>query len=165
MHDSAHRQWHSCNQLQRGLAIWNVHGRVHAAHRAQLRRPKRCRASARQAAVSNKEAGGFDPVTEADREAERAIRALDPERNFRITASSARSIGIENAGSSHIWVIDPIDGTRAFISGLPVWGTLVGLTVDGDAVAGHDVAAIHRRIVLRNRLRRRTTRGRADRDC
>ncbi len=44
--------------------------------------------------------------------------------------------GIENAGSSHVWVIDPIDGTRAFISGLPVWGTLVGLTIDGDAVAG-----------------------------
>jgi histidinol phosphatase-like enzyme (inositol monophosphatase family) len=32
--------------------------------------------------------------------------------------------------------VDPIDGTRAYISGLPVWGTLVGLTVDGDAVAG-----------------------------
>ena len=44
--------------------------------------------------------------------------------------------GVENAGSRHVWVIDPIDGTRAFISGLPVWGTLVGLTVDGDAVAG-----------------------------
>ena len=44
--------------------------------------------------------------------------------------------GIENAGSRHVWVIDPIDGTRAFISGMPLWGTLVGLTIDGDAVAG-----------------------------
>ena len=38
--------------------------------------------------------------------------------------------------SRHVWVIDPIDGTRAFISGVPVWGTLVGLTIDGEAVAG-----------------------------
>ncbi|WP_368665295.1 inositol monophosphatase family protein, partial [Cellulomonas iranensis] len=44
--------------------------------------------------------------------------------------------GPENIDRSHVWVIDPVDGTRAFISGLPVWGTLVGLTVDGDAKAG-----------------------------
>lgn len=86
-------------------------------------------------AVANKLAGGFDPVTEADREAERAIRTL-------ITAEYpdhgifGEEHGSENPSSSHVWVIDPIDGTRAFISGLPVWGTLVGLTVDGDAVAG-----------------------------
>src|SRR5690606_22310853 len=34
------------------------------------------------------------------------------------------------------WIIDPIDGTRAFISGVPVWGTLIGLTHRGRAVAG-----------------------------
>ena len=88
-----------------------------------------------QGAVANKEAGGFDPVTEADREAERAIRALI-RAEFPDHGILGEEYGIENAGSSHVWVIDPIDGTRAFISGLPVWGTLVGLTVDGDAVAG-----------------------------
>ena len=86
-------------------------------------------------AVSNKEAGGFDPVTEADREAERALRALIlseyPDHGI-----LGEEHGAENASSSHVWVIDPIDGTRAFISGLPVWGTLVGLTIDGDAKAG-----------------------------
>ena len=51
-------------------------------------------------------------------------------------ASSAKSTASKMPDSSHVWVIDPIDGTRAFISGLPVWGTLVGLTIDGDAVAG-----------------------------
>lgn len=86
-------------------------------------------------AVINKLEAGFDPVTEADREAERAIKrvilAEHPGHGI-----LGEEHGIENAGSEHVWVIDPIDGTRAFISGLPVWGTLVGLTVGGDAVAG-----------------------------
>ncbi|MBX3578923.1 MAG: histidinol-phosphatase [Rhizobiaceae bacterium] len=88
-----------------------------------------------QAAVANKLAGGFDPVTEADREAERAIRAVIA-AEFPEHGILGEEHGAENTGNSHVWVIDPIDGTRAFISGLPVWGTLVGLTVDGDAVAG-----------------------------
>ena len=85
--------------------------------------------------VSNKLAGGFDPVTEADQEAERAIRALI-EAEFPDHGILGEEHGRSNESSRHVWVIDPIDGTRAFISGLPVWGTLVGLTIDGDAVAG-----------------------------
>lgn len=85
--------------------------------------------------VSNKLEGGFDPVTEADREAEQAIRAL-------IRAEHpghgilGEEFGAENVTSDHVWVIDPIDGTRSFISGIPLWGTLVGLTERGNAVAG-----------------------------
>jgi len=86
-------------------------------------------------AVANKVAGGFDPVTEADREAERVIRALIA-AEFPEHGILGEEHGAENTGASHVWVIDPIDGTRAFISGVPVWGTLVGLTIDGDAVAG-----------------------------
>lgn len=86
-------------------------------------------------AVANKKELGFDPVTEADREAERAIKALILSE-FPDHSILGEEHGLENAGSRYQWVIDPIDGTRAFISGLPVWGTLVGLTVDGDAVAG-----------------------------
>lgn len=89
----------------------------------------------RQNEVSNKEQGSFDPVTEADREAERAIRALI-NAEFPGHGILGEEHGSENISSRHVWVIDPIDGTRAYISGLPVWGTLVGLTVDGDAVAG-----------------------------
>lgn len=85
--------------------------------------------------VDNKVAGGFDPVTAADQEAERAIRALI-NSEFPEHGILGEEHGSENLSSRHVWVIDPIDGTRAFISGLPVWGTLVGLTVDGDAVAG-----------------------------
>src|SRR3954463_149778 len=88
-----------------------------------------------QGAVANKEKGSFDPVTEADREAERAIRALIS-AEYSDHGILGEEHGSENIPSRHVWVIDPIDGTRAFISGLPVWGTLVGLTVDGDAVAG-----------------------------
>ena len=88
-----------------------------------------------QGAVVNKLSAGFDPVTEADREAERAIRALIG-AEFPDHGILGEEHGSENLASRHVWVIDPIDGTRAFISGLPVWGTLVGLTVDGDAVAG-----------------------------
>ncbi len=85
--------------------------------------------------VDNKYAAGFDPVTEADRAAERAIRAVIG-RAFPEHGILGEEYGPENTDRSHVWVIDPIDGTRAFISGLPVWGTLLGLTVDGDARAG-----------------------------
>jgi histidinol phosphatase-like enzyme (inositol monophosphatase family) len=85
--------------------------------------------------VTNKLAFGFDPVTEADRAAEQAIRAMiraeHPDHGV-----LGEEFGAENASAKFVWVIDPIDGTRAFISGLPLWGTLVGLTDGGDAVAG-----------------------------
>ncbi len=86
-------------------------------------------------AVDNKLAAGFDPVTEADREAERAIRALIAE-HYPDHGIIGEEHGSLNDGHDNVWVIDPIDGTRAFISGLPVWGTLCGLTHRGDAVAG-----------------------------
>jgi histidinol phosphatase-like enzyme (inositol monophosphatase family) len=85
--------------------------------------------------IDNKYTSGFDPVTEADRAAERAIRAVIG-REFPDHGILGEEYGPENIDRSHVWVIDPVDGTRAFISGLPVWGTLVGLTVDGDAKAG-----------------------------
>jgi histidinol phosphatase-like enzyme (inositol monophosphatase family) len=88
-----------------------------------------------QGAVSNKLKSGFDPVTEADREAEKAIRAVI-KAQYPDHGILGEEFGVENGSSRHIWVIDPIDGTRSFISGLPLWGTLVGLTVDGEAVAG-----------------------------
>jgi histidinol phosphatase-like enzyme (inositol monophosphatase family) len=85
--------------------------------------------------VSNKIADAFDPVTEADRESERAIRKLIS-AEFPDHGILGEEHGSENISNRHVWVIDPIDGTRAFISGLPTWGTLVGLTEDGEAIAG-----------------------------
>lgn len=83
----------------------------------------------------NKYAAGFDPVTEADREAERAIRTLIRQA-FPGHGILGEEFGLENGESRHVWVVDPVDGTRSFISGVPLWGTLVGLLEDGDAVAG-----------------------------
>lgn len=85
--------------------------------------------------VVNKAAGGFDPVTEGDRAAETAIRALIAERfpEHGILGEEHGNIGLDR---EHVWVIDPIDGTRAFISGLPVWGTLIGLRSNGRATMG-----------------------------
>ncbi|MBB3952182.1 histidinol-phosphatase [Aureimonas jatrophae] len=81
-----------------------------------------------------KEGFRFDPVTEADREAERAIRRLI-EARYPEHAILGEEFGRSGEGD-HLWVIDPVDGTRPFICGVPVWGTLIGLTVRGRAEIG-----------------------------
>lgn len=86
-------------------------------------------------AVDNKVPGGFDPVTVADKAAETAVRAILSER-FPTHEIIGEEFGTTNSGSPYSWAIDPIDGTRAFISGVPVWGTLIGMMVEKRAVAG-----------------------------
>jgi len=85
--------------------------------------------------VENKEELGFDPVTLADKGAEAAIRAWLAEH-----LPDHGILGEEqaptNADAEYCWIIDPVDGTRAFISGLPTWGTLIGLNKNGVPVAG-----------------------------
>lgn len=85
-------------------------------------------------AVDNKYTVGFDPVTEADRGAETAIRAVIAEQ-FPDHAIIGEEWG-SSGESEYCWIIDPVDGTRAFISGAPVWGTLIGFAHDGVAIAG-----------------------------
>jgi histidinol phosphatase-like enzyme (inositol monophosphatase family) len=85
--------------------------------------------------VDNKWTEGFDPVTEADRQAELAVREVIAAR-FPDHGLIGEEWDDKPSDGRFAWVIDPIDGTRAFISGVPVWGTLVGLLVDGRAVAG-----------------------------
>lgn len=85
--------------------------------------------------VDNKLTSGFDPVTQADRAAEAAIRAAIADA-FADHGIVGEEHGSQDAERDVVWVIDPIDGTRAFISGLPVWGTLVGVYVHGQAHAG-----------------------------
>lgn len=78
--------------------------------------------------IENKETANhtWDPVTQADREAEQAIRGVIAQ-NFPDHNILGEEYGLTDNGSDYCWVIDPIDGTRAFITGLPVWGTLIGL--------------------------------------
>jgi len=83
----------------------------------------------------NKDADGFDPVTEADRAAERAMRDLLAQLRPD-DAVLGEEYG-ENAGTSGLqWVLDPIDGTRGFISGTPTWGVLVSVRDAGGPLYG-----------------------------
>jgi len=86
-------------------------------------------------AVENKLLQGFDPVTEADKAAERVMRALI-NKHHAGHGILGEEYGPENLDANDIWVLDPIDGTRAFITGLPTWGTLIGLTSGGKPTLG-----------------------------
>ncbi|WP_342149857.1 histidinol-phosphatase [Methylorubrum sp. SB2] len=77
----------------------------------------------------------FDPVTEADRAAEVVMRRMIQDR-FPGHGILGEEFGAERTDAECVWVLDPIDGTRAFIAGLPTWGTLIGLTHHGAAVRG-----------------------------
>ena len=79
--------------------------------------------------------GAFDPVTEADRAAEAAIRRLIGAR-YPDHGVIGEEYGEDRPDAEHVWVLDPIDGTRAFIAGLPLWTTLIALRRDGAATIG-----------------------------
>jgi histidinol-phosphatase len=88
-----------------------------------------------QYAVDHKGGDLLDPVTAADRAAEIAIRdgiaAAYPEHGI-----LGEEFGVLRDGAEYRWIIDPIDGTRAFILGQPLWGTLIGLTRKGTPLLG-----------------------------
>ncbi len=85
--------------------------------------------------TDNKDAEGFDPVTEADRAAERAMRDLlaDLRPNDAILGEE---FGTRPGTSGRTWVLDPIDGTRGFISGTPTWGVLIALSDESGPILG-----------------------------
>ncbi len=77
----------------------------------------------------------YDPVTVADREAEIAIRALI-EARWPDHGVLGEEEGHRKGASPFTWVLDPIDGTRAFITGGPQWGTLIALNEAGTPILG-----------------------------
>ena len=86
--------------------------------------------------LENKNVGGaFDPVTAADRGAEAAIRALIA-KHHPDHGVIGEEYGEDRPDAEFVWVIDPVDGTRAFIAGLPLWTTLIGLRFQGAPVLG-----------------------------
>ena len=86
--------------------------------------------------IDDKSAGGvFDPVTAADRAAELAMRALI-RSSFPEHGIVGEEFGDERADAEYVWVLDPIDGTKSFISGMPAWGTLIALTRRGQPIFG-----------------------------
>ena len=86
-------------------------------------------------AVDNKLGKGWDPVTEGDRAAERAIRTLI-EEHYPSHGIIGEEYGTKQGSSAYTWVLDPIDGTRAFVIGMPTWATLIGLYRDGKPLLG-----------------------------
>jgi myo-inositol-1(or 4)-monophosphatase len=86
--------------------------------------------------IENKSVGhDFDPVTEADRAAEavmrRLIKAVFPQHGI-----VGEEFGNEREDAEYVWVLDPIDGTKSFIAGFPIWGTLIALMHKGTPVFG-----------------------------
>jgi myo-inositol-1(or 4)-monophosphatase len=79
--------------------------------------------------------GPFDPVTEADRGAEAAMRRLIGQ-TFPAHGVVGEEYGSDRPDAEYVWVLDPIDGTKSFISGMPTWGTLIGLMHRGQPVYG-----------------------------
>ena len=79
--------------------------------------------------------GAFDPVTEGDRAAERALRAAITAR-YPDHGIIGEEYGEDRPDAETVWILDPIDGTRAFISGLPLWTTLIGLRQNGVPTIG-----------------------------
>jgi myo-inositol-1(or 4)-monophosphatase len=91
----------------------------------------------RRLAVEDKARAGerYDPVTAADRAAERVMRAAIakacPDHGI-----IGEELGVRAGAGRLQWVLDPIDGTRSFIMGSPLWGTLIGLLEDGVPILG-----------------------------
>ncbi|HVV92954.1 MAG TPA: histidinol-phosphatase [Hyphomicrobiales bacterium] len=79
--------------------------------------------------------GRFDPVTAADHAGEAALRQLI-QRTFPTHGIIGEEFGSERTDADYVWVLDPIDGTRAFVCGMPAWGTLIGLLRGGQPVYG-----------------------------
>ncbi|SEI10403.1 inositol monophosphatase family protein [Paracoccus alkenifer] len=77
--------------------------------------------------ADNKAGAGFDPVTEADRSAERIMREILA-RQRPDDAILGEEYGLRQGRSGLTWVLDPVDGTRSFMCGAPTWGVLIGVT-------------------------------------
>ena len=77
----------------------------------------------------------WDPVTEGDRAGERVMRAMIEER-YPDHGIHGEEYGLKASRSGLTWVLDPVDGTRAFICGMPTWATLVGLNFEDRPMVG-----------------------------
>jgi histidinol-phosphatase len=75
------------------------------------------------------------PVTRADREAEALVRQIVG-RRFPEHAILGEEEGETNAGAPVRWIVDPLDGTKTFVHGVPLYGTLIGVEVDGVPAVG-----------------------------
>jgi histidinol phosphatase-like enzyme (inositol monophosphatase family) len=87
------------------------------------------------AARDKSQGGAFDPVTEADRAGEVTMRQMI-KASFPNHGIIGEEYGEDQPDAEFVWVLDPIDGTKSFICGMPAWGTLIGLLHGGRPVFG-----------------------------
>jgi myo-inositol-1(or 4)-monophosphatase len=85
--------------------------------------------------INHKGGSAFDPVTEADLAAETVVRTALAEI-YPTHGIIGEELNASGTDAAYCWVVDPIDGTRAFIMGQPLWGTLIGVVKDGRPLLG-----------------------------
>ncbi len=85
--------------------------------------------------VSHDAKGDGSPVTVADREAEQLIRARIEQR-WPEHSILGEEYGESNEGARVRWILDPIDATRSFMRGVPLYGVLIGIEIDGESAVG-----------------------------
>ncbi len=127
----------------RAVHVWfmpkqsDIDKRLHLACRAADQvQIKTLKAFHLKMAVDNKNTEGvFDPVTEADKGAERLLRSLIG-KAFPGDSIVGEEYPDKIGGNDWSWCIDPIDGTRAFVSGVPVWSTLIAISFRHDPIIG-----------------------------
>ena len=90
------------------------------------------------------------PVTQADREIEQVLRALI-KKKFPAHGIFGEEFGNENIDAEFVWCLDPIDGTKSFITGRPMFGTIIGLLHEGKPVVGVVDQAYTRETLVRCR--------------
>ena len=86
-------------------------------------------------AVQNKLADGWDPVTAADRDSETAMRRVLARRRPD-DSIIGEEFGSAEGTTGFVWVLDPVDGTRSYVSGNPVWGTLIAVSNEDGSLYG-----------------------------
>lgn len=85
--------------------------------------------------IINKEEDAFNPVTVADKSVEKKIREM-LEKLYPDDGIVGEEYGKKQGSTDFTWIIDPIDGTKAFISGIPTWGILLSLIANNEPVLG-----------------------------
>ena len=89
----------------------------------------------KNSAIDNKDTEDYDPVTDADRNAEKSMRTLIEEM-YPDHGIVGEEFGVSRGSADFRWVFDPVDGTRAFVCGAPSWTTLIALEQSETPILG-----------------------------
>lgn len=89
----------------------------------------------RNTAIDVKKGPVWDPVTEGDRAGERIMRRMIEEK-YPDHGIHGEEFGMKQGRSGFTWILDPIDGTRSFVCGMPTWATLIGLNFENRPCIG-----------------------------